>query len=75
MPWGLQANAVGVNDPVDPPEVLAVDAVGLEGAADGADDGHPAVAEPAIHVLTFVHASDASPTRRSKIRAVGRARR
>ena len=63
---------MGTNAPGHPTQVLAVDAVGVEGAADGPDDRHAAVAEPAVHVLRVVaHACDASRDRPSRIRAVG----
>ena len=35
----------------DPTEVLAVDAVVLEGPTDGTDEGHPAVTQPTRHVF------------------------
>ena len=51
IPCGLQARSVGVKVPADPAQVLAVDAVGGEGAADQVDDRHAPVAQPAVHVL------------------------
>ena len=60
-PVGVAGHVGGREGPDDPAEVLAVDAVGREGAADHVDDRHASVAQPAVHVLAGA-AIGADPT-------------
>ena len=50
-PVGVAGEVGRREGPGDPAQVLAVDAVGREGATDEVDDRHAPVAQPAVHVL------------------------